>query len=210
MSNSKQNDIVIDFIDPLFAVVLHISFVDLKATHWFSDFRLIFIEPYSFHLMTLILVYLTMVLSWIGYHRSIKNNPINVEKTWGRCRFGLDIVLLIFYFILVASYENFRRELWVLFAIFVIFVFWDQAKRKEIPETSLDSTARRGVTVLWGFVFLCLAILSIWTSVDGSHSCKDWFILTAAILSTIFYRWHKERLGWRPLLLKLGYPKAHV
>jgi hypothetical protein len=208
MSNDKQNGIVIDFIDPLFAVVLHISFVEMMPTPWFSDFRLVFRDPYSFQLMTLGLAYFVIVSSWVGYHQSIKKNPIDVEKGWGQCRFGLDIVLLIAYFVLVVSYENFRRELWILVVVFLVFVLWDQSKRKEVPETSEDSSARRGVTVLWFLVFLALALLAGLHPGAAYHDCRDRFILVGAILATGFYRWHKGRLGWKPLLLILGYPKA--
>ena len=211
MGNDNQSGIVIDFIDPLFAVVLHISFVEMMFHKpWFTDLHLVIREPYFFHLVTLGLAYFTIVSSWIGYHQSIKKAPINVEKGWGQIRFALDIVLLIGYFFLVASSENFQRELWILVVIFFAFVLWDQSKRKEVPETSQDSSARRGVTVLWFFVFLGLALLSGLHPVSESHTCQDWFTLGAAIVATLLYRWHKGRLGWKRLLLVLGYPKAHA
>jgi hypothetical protein len=80
MGNGKQGDIVIDFIDPLFAVVLHISFVEIMTKPWFSEIRLVIHSPYLFHLGTLILAYTTIINSWIGYHQSIKKNPINVDS----------------------------------------------------------------------------------------------------------------------------------
>lgn len=214
VGNGKQDTIVIDFIDPLFAVVLHISFVEVMLKPWFSDFRLIFQEPSLFQVGTLLLAYITIVNSWIGYHQSIKTSPIDVRQFWGRCRFLLDIVLVIFYFVLVTSYENFQRELWVLVVIFLIFVLWDQCKRAEKNDTSEDSSARRGVTVVWFFVFLfflglervvfkvpCLVVLRSWV---------EQFILFAAIASSIVYRFHKGHLQPKGLLVFLGIHASHA
>jgi hypothetical protein len=66
MGNGKQGDIVIDFIDPLFAVVLHISFVEIMTKPWFSEIRLVIHSPYLFHLGTLILAYTTIIIVTVG------------------------------------------------------------------------------------------------------------------------------------------------
>jgi len=208
-----KNAIVIDFIDPLFAVVLHISFAEVLHKPWFLNFHMIFQQPYLFQLGTLFLAYLTIINSWIGYHQSIKKKPIDVENFWGRVRFGLDIVLLIFYFILVASYEDFHRELWVLAVVFLIFVLWDQAKRAETSDNSEDSSARRGVTVFWFGVFLLFFVG--YKVISGSPCFVGllyWIepsILVAAIISSFFYRLHKSYLQPRSFLVFLGIHKTH-
>jgi len=209
MSNGKPGGIVIDFIDPLFAVVFHISFVEMMSKPWFSDFRLIFHRPYFFQLGTLFLAYVTIVNSWIGYHQSIQTKPIDVKNPWGMGRFVLDILLLISYFVLVASYENFRRELWILVVVFLIFILWDQAKRAETLDTSEESSARRGVTVVWFFVFLLFLIIYILPPLSELRPCLDGFILFAAIISNILYRVHKSYPKPKGLLLRLGIHKAH-
>jgi len=213
VANDGQDAIVIDFIDPLFAVVFHISFVEVLHKPWFLDFHMIFQHPYLFQLGTLFLAYLTIINSWIGYHQSIKKKPINVEKFWGRVRFGLDIVLLIFYFILVVSYEDFHRELWVLAVIFLIFILWDQSKRAETSDNSEDSSARRGVTVFWFGVFILFLVVN--SIVSGSPcfaGLRYWIepsILVGAIVSSFFYRLHKSYLQPRGLLVFLGIHKIH-
>src|SRR6266404_2379039 len=143
-------------------------------------------EPY-FQISTLFLAYLTIILSWIGYHRSIKKSPIGLERIWGWGRFFADILLLIAYFVLVVSYNNFRRELLLLVLIFFLFFVWDQFKRRERPETE-DSRARRGVTVLWFFAFLVLALFYCLHPPAESRACEDWIILLAAVLGTLLYR----------------------
>jgi hypothetical protein len=211
IDKGKEKDkekIAIDFIDPLFAVVLHISFVEIKEQHWFLNFWCIFQKEYFFEFITIILAYFTIVTSWVGYHRSIKENPISVKNPWGRGRFYTDIMLLIAYFVLVVSFSNFRRELWVLVVIFLLFFLWDQFKRKERGETE-ESRARRGVTVFWFFIFLLFALFYTFHPPSVRNECEDWLILLAALLATILYRAHKEHLVWKPLLLVLGFPKSN-
>lgn len=216
MANGEDNlkSIVINFIDPLFSVVLSMSFAQIFDKEWFKDSRLILNEPTKFEVATLILGYLTVIMSWVGYHRSIKATPINVDTKSGRWRFGIDIILLIAYFVLLVSYSNFRRELWLLMFINLIFIPWDLLKRRESlnykhPETT-DSAHRRGVTVFWFIVFLLLALYYHFSPPDTPYECKDWLVLIAAIAGTVLYRFHKHSLWFRPLLDILGRPKANA
>jgi hypothetical protein len=208
MSDAKTDGIVIDFIDPLFAVVLHISFVErVMREPWYTNLNVIFEAPHLFQAGTLFLAYVTIVNSWIGYHQSIKKSPIDVNKNWGMFRFALDIVLLFFYAVLVTNYDHFRRELFVLVIIFFIFFLWDQAKAAETG-TSLDSSARRGVTFVWLLVFLFFfgiySVVICIPCLSNLRSSLGPIILVAAITSNFLYRLHKGYLKPRRLLLFLG------
>lgn len=214
---NHENKIAIDFIDPLFAVVLNVSFAQIYTQGWFLDVGLIFHDPNNFYVVTLILGYLTVILSWIGYHRSIKTRWISVQSVPGRWRFALDVLLLISYFVLLVSYENFRRELWLLAIIFLLFIVWDVFKCLEWPDGKesdidkrRDSIGRRGVTVIWFLFFLLLAIFHKIHPPATLHSCEDWIILLAAILGTYLYRLHKEKLWWKGLLLRLAFSRTDV
>ncbi len=210
MKHDKDTKIAIDFIDPLFAVVLHISFVQIyEHEQWFWQPRMIFQEPHLFHVSTLALGYLTVILSWIGYHVSMKTCWIDVERPSGRWRFFFDVLLLFAYFVLLVSYQYVRRELWVLAFIFLVFVLWDRAKRIEWQEETTSasaedkakSAARRGVTLLWFFVFFLFALSYQLLAPTPSFPCFHWLILTAAILGTILYRFHKDKLWWKDRVL---------
>ncbi len=210
MANGDDNQqrIVINFIDPLFSVVLSMSFAQVYAeAAWFKNFWLIWKEPHFFEVATLVLIgYLTVILSWVGYHRSIKSSPINVDAFWGRWRFGLDIVLLISYFVLLVSYVDFHRELWTLASVYFLFFVWDQMKRLETlgsgKKEAMKSAQRRGVTVLWFFLFLALALLYQFCPVEW-----PWAAFGAALLGTILYRLQKEKLWPKSLLISLAYPR---
>jgi hypothetical protein len=57
-------------------------------------------------MLTLGIVYLTVVLSWVGYHRSISKYPYN-QSLWSRVRLGLDIFILVLYaYLAFAAHET--------------------------------------------------------------------------------------------------------
>jgi len=215
-ATDRDNRTAIDFIDPLFAVVLNVSFAQVYLEPWFRDFRRVFTEPYLFYCLTLVLGYLTVIFSWVGYHRSIRTKWIDVERGPGRRRFFYDILLLIAYFVLLVSYDNFRRELVVLAVINLLFVIWDYYKQQEWPEVAepdpskrLNSAARRGITVFWFAVFSILAAIYFFFPPSGRFCAEDWVVLALAILFTVLYRLHKEHPAAKGLMLHLCYPRAH-
>jgi hypothetical protein len=77
---------VADFIDPLFAIALHIGLAEgLIKEQWFHDWSWP-IGNAAFNFFVFLLGFLTIVLSWVGYHVSIRANPIR-----GYMRFVFDI-----------------------------------------------------------------------------------------------------------------------
>ena len=192
---------MIDFIDPLFAVVLNVSFAQIMQEKWFFNFCLIYRHPTGFQVATLLFVgYLSVVLSWVGYHRSIINAPISVETLAGLFRFILDVGLLLLYLILLTGFKSPRRQVWCLACIYLGYFVWDQLKRKERPEA--DSPERRGVTVFWLLFFMLVAV----TYEVVRPGETNWVVLGLMFVGTILYRAHKTAL-WFPGVLKiLGYP----
>lgn len=202
MAERDADRIAIDFIDPLFAVVLSISFGQILDEKWFNNFRLIFSRQYGFEVATLLLLgYGTVTLSWIGYHQSIAKAQIKATGQWGFWRFIFDILLLIAYFVLLVSFENFFRVLWTLFVIFLLYVPWDQFKRLEHPQ--LDCAERRGVTVFWLAIFLLLALL--YTVLPAVQEYRILFLI-ACFSALVVYRQHKKHPWPKRCLRKLGYP----
>ncbi len=206
MTQENENRIAIDFIDPLFAVVLNVSFAQVMQECWFRDFSQIFLAPYNFEVATLVFLgYVTVILSWVGYHRSINKAPLTVGHAPGFARFILDIALLIAYFVLLVSYKNFDRQLWTLVAIFVLFVAWDHCKRWEWLDR--DKPHRRGITVLWLMVFFLIASSYRFFSVVGD---AKWLVLAACLAGTILYRVHKDHPWPMRALEFLGWPNRNV
>lgn len=212
-ASGDYDRIGVDFIDPLFAVALSLNFEELKKEPWFTDWSLIVHSPHNFVFLTLVLGWATVILSWVGYHRSIKTNPIRVRTLAGWWRFIFDVLLLIFYFVLLVSYADFKRELRVLAVVFFLFILWDIFKKVEHPRTEYGAddaawkkaTRQRGVTVVWFFFFFGLAIFYGLHPPRSPYECEDWLVLVSALAGTIFYRVHKVKLWWPDVLNFLGY-----
>jgi Ca2+/Na+ antiporter len=120
----------IDFIDPLFAVAIHIGFVEaLLKQDWLHDRvfpqQLIDLANVAMFIAALSV----LVASWVGYHESI-----NVLAIKGNGRFVLDIVLLILYILLLLYFEKpWYIAVWMVL-IFMVYCWWDYLKTREYPQ----------------------------------------------------------------------------
>ncbi len=222
----KNGHIAIDFIDPLFATVISLSFSHIMMQPWFSASYLFgyFQSPWllfsglstraKLQLGGVLLAYLTVVTSWVGYHVSIKRSPIDVETRAGFFRFVLDIVLLALYWLLLVNFQSLTFQLYLLVLIFFTFIPWDQLKAREYKsQDNVDSQRRRGVTTFWLLVFLLIYILYFSgvsfpaTVVRLSVGWRDAIFLAAAAVSLILYRFHKNKLVGGRLLDLLSFHK---
>lgn len=185
----QNGKIAIDFIDPLFAVVMHISFTRImEETDNLANLSLL--SPLQIGII--FLGYITLIWSWVGYHLSIRNKPIKLETKAGQGRFVFDVILLICYWILVVSFDDLSRAIWFLAIIYWIFVVWDQLKWSEhenATTSSREQSTRYGVSTFWALVFTLIALIN--------HFCpriNDWAFLAIAIIATVLYRLHKYYL----------------
>ena len=117
----------IDFIDPLFAVAIHIAFADGLMTEKWLEERRIPTQPDEIANVFLFAVGIaTLVASWLGYHQSILQRPIV-----GNARFVWDVILLILYILLLLYFKSPIAVCVFMFSIFAVYVFWDYCKTVE-------------------------------------------------------------------------------
>lgn len=193
----------VDFIDPLFAVVLHIGFThSVMVEPWYKDSAKLFSAETIFEVLTLFLGFLVVVQSWVGYHESIKHKPIKSPA-----RFHIDIWLLTTYLLLILKFKSFGVALALLVVIFALFVWWDKFKAREYSEDSKGIQSRQ-VTVFWLSVFVL--VFAVYLAVDGfvpeSIRFLKWAFLIAAFGANLIYRGHKRGLWWPTLLAKIPAP----
>lgn len=215
MSTRRVDDhISVDFIDPLFAVALGLNFEELGKEPWFCHIGAALGAPDTrFIVATILLGYATVILSWVGYHLSVKRNPIRLSELSGWGRFILDVILLIVYFLLLVRYHDFGSEICLLAWIYLIFIVWDVLKMLEHPRAGYESdedawrrsVAQRGVTVFWFLVFAGLASFYRFHPPRDRFSYEDWFVWSGAAISTVLYRIHKVKRWCERILCILGY-----
>ncbi len=183
---SQGKGYYIDFIDPLFAVVLHISFTHVVMEQpWFQDLWVLLSRDALFGFLSLFLGYALIVQSWVGYHQSIAEKPIR-----GRGRFFIDIFLLTAYLLLLLKFQDFNLALVLLTLIFFLFVLWDKFKTREYGEEA-EAKLRRKVTMFWFYCYLGLYLANL------AMPSWEWVFLVLAICGVWAYRSHKGRLWWR-------------
>lgn len=203
----------IDFIDPLFAVAVHIGIVEgLLQEGWFGNWRAPTLEE-SVNILFFFLGFVVLALSWVGYHVSISQNEIKSDA-----RFILDIVLLIFYIFLLVTYQDIGVFMGFMFGTFIVYVLWDYYKTREhvdkyyerrdsskldfctyfrdcntvlFKRSSESRVIRQSVTVFWAYVFFAIFLWS-WTSIT-EHIWFEGTLLIVSASAIVLYRVEKTK-----------------
>jgi hypothetical protein len=74
------------------------------------------------------LALLNLILSWFGYHASIRFRPLNYNRGVGLVRFTIDVLLVIIYGIALVKFMSFPVVLTIFVIVYVIFFLWDILK----------------------------------------------------------------------------------
>jgi hypothetical protein len=187
----RQGAYNIDFIDPLFAVVLHIGVVHALLDKHLHEY---FFDDYSHDRITLramtllFLGFLNVIFSWHGYHRSILEKPIR-----GGLRFYLDIVCLAIYLYIILMFCNGPFVAWLFVLQYFSYYLWDIAKDREW-NFKPNARAAGAVTARWGVSFLLIALAWQFAPV-----AKEWktplesLYIALLYLCTLGYRIHKAK-----------------
>jgi hypothetical protein len=181
----------IDFIDPLFAVAIHIGFVESLLKEAWLEHRAAPTEWGDIaNLLMFVAAFLTIVASWIGYHKSISNKPII-----GQMRFLLDILLLAFYIFLFLYFKHPLAVSIILTIIYTLYIAWDFYKTKEYPLHYYASARPPN-----GFVYLARC-LAEWL-LPGKHSALQseavtagWTIFFAILIPYAFFPTATSEVG---------------
>ena len=150
----------VTFIDLLFAVVISLGLTQIMARPWFKSMADGTASGIAFEILVILLGYLTLILSWWGYHRSVKGRRYP-EGLLGGAIFAVDILIVVGYWLLLVKFESFCVVLSVLLAIYVMYVVWDLLWwLKDRPKTDPKPRRRCAVTILWDValrdIFYCL------------------------------------------------------
>ena len=200
----------VTFIDVLFAVVISLGLAKIMTLPWFK------FEPEStfldivFEILVILMGYSTLLLSWWGYHRSIRRRKIP-NGAVGKGIFVVDIIILVGYWLLLVMFERFLVVLCVLLAIYVMYVFWDLLWwLKQRPESDPEQWRRRAVTILWTALLGAISVTYILLNRCGSPPAPvDWIFVVLAHSVNILYRIHKEHLFPELLLDLLVLKRRH-
>lgn len=186
-------------VDPLseaFVRLIDIMFA-LTITQGFVIYRDFIANPaFSMETVTLILVYATIIFSWIGYHTSISRYPYN-KSAWSRARLALDITILVLYTHLVFSVQDLQKVLLGLAAVFFFYVINGMARIREWHD--------RKVSKPWLSFIFASAFLFEWYLL-GSYPVTyspypPWILVFVGMALLGGYRIVRAKLGYPPLVV---------
>lgn len=140
----------------------------------------------AFSTYTLLASYVSVVLSWIGYHRSIQLYPH--RGTIGTFRFILDLTILFGYLVLVYFYETFAVIVATYPLLFLAYLLWGCLKMWEH-----DLWKKQWVRYILRFPSLVVSviILALWhvdIRLEWPYPGWDFLYLFLLVLCIVWYR----------------------
>ena len=205
-ANGRDPGASVTFIDVLFAVVMTLGLPQVMTQPWFKSASWSAAPTIVFEMLVILLGYLTLLLSWWGYHKSIHGKGIYET---GSPLFAVDILILVCYWLLLVKFESFLFVLCVLTTVYILYVCWDGLRSRPDPETCLgqQQQRRRGVTVLWALILgIILGVYAALGLGGFLYTPVDWAFVIMAHMVNFLYRWHKGHPspGWLLDHLVLG------
>lgn len=194
-TQKRISDRLVGLIDIVFAVVVGTSIAAIFANNSLQEWPSIN-EAITLPNMSLLVAYFAIVLSWVGYHRMIELNPYSLDR-WGYIRFGMDVVIVFMYTVLIYSRENFSFFLSVFPMIFLLYAFGGMVRAKEYGE---EVSWPKGSFMFMGLFAMNWIIYSVWRSLVSEINLESnpipWIIWFLTLGYLFCYRWEREKKGF--------------
>lgn len=195
-TQKRISDRLVDLIDIVFAVVVGTSIAAIFANNSLREWPSLS-EVITLPNMSLLVAYIAVVLSWVGYHRMIELNPYMLNR-WGYIRFGIDILIVFTYTVLIYSQENFSIFLFVFPIVFLLYACGGTVRTKEYGKVSWPKGS-----IMYMVLFLVNWIVYfVWSSLVPDHMILEfipmtWIIWFLTLLYLFAYRWQRAKKGFR-------------
>lgn len=181
-------------VDIIFGVILAQGFVIYRNS--------IVAPSLSVSNLSLLLVYATVLLSWIGYHRSVNAFPYNATSV-SKIRLLFDILILVLYSYLVLAAENISMVLLGLFLVSLLYMVTGlirilEWKDRKVSRLRLSGLLTVGYLAEW--LFSPAGLFSSWSVPLIGEETLSWFLVVLALVLLIAYRWIRGRRGYPPIV----------
>jgi len=187
---------LLDLIDILFGVVVGLNFALIFNNNPIVSLPT-FSEVMTLPNISLLVAYIAIILSWVGYHQMMEFNSF-ILNYWGYIRFSNDILIVFVYSVLIYSIKNFTLFLTVFPIIFLLYAFGGIVRDKEY-----------GCKVSWskGSVLFAIAgfvILAIWLLIEpltSEYSFLNanpfaWLLVFVTLAYNLYYRHERAKKGF--------------
>lgn len=200
-----------DFMRRFFAVAISVGVgYVLSRMKWVTEGSAPDLDEIR-HLFVLLTALYATILSWDGYLLSIRSKPL-----FSTIRFGIDVLLVFTYMLMIMTSANETFWLLILAVIFVLYVSWDFLTVREhydkyIVGESVDrrATISQTIAVYFGGLFgplrysrgpvitliWCAYVVGLAAIVLNHGSYNVYLAGTFAIVGLTLYRADKTRSG---------------
>ncbi len=165
-------------VDIIFGVIIAQGFI------LFRD-RIVAVEV-SIGTGSLLLVYVTILHSWLGYHKSVKAYAYN-RTAWSRFRLAFDIFILLLYAYLLFVALDLHKVLLGLAAVFVLYALAGIVRRVEWRDSKVAKP--------WLAVGIAFVFVGLWSAAVRFPQYDIWWLLIAFVL-LFSYRIVRPLLGY--------------
>jgi hypothetical protein len=183
------------------AAIIAFSFELVKDT--FIPFELVKTFSDKVNFLTVLFVWGFLISGWLGYTKSISDKPHKAGHV-GNLRFVIELIISFFmlYLFIIAEKSRFDNYfgsafVWVIPAIFLLFVFWDLLKYKEYRSDDEGSNKNLQNRMLYT-VYILVALLiqdffynlfigkiTIEVAFD-KNTTTLWFLISSSVIIAIY------------------------
>lgn len=187
---------LVDLIDIVFGVVLAINFGMLFANNPFEK-SITLEQIITLPNLSLIVAYIAIILSWVGYHQMIEYNPYILNR-WGYIRFSCDVVIVFFYTVLMYSVKNTFLYLTAFAIIFLLYAVGGSVRNKEYRHKVSWSRGSLEYTLFFSLTLLAWYVLEsakpVYPILDNVPT--SWILILVVLFLNLDYRYRRTKKGF--------------
>jgi len=200
-SRNAVSNRLVDLIDILFGVVVAVNFAVLLGNSPFNSVPAIE-QIITLPNLSILVAYVAIILSWLGYHQMIENNPYVLLNPWGYARFSIDVVIVFMYTVLMYSINITPLYLGSFAIVFLFYAIGGMVRNKEYD---MEVSWPRGSLKYAALFVAVTAIWLLWELVAVQYFRIDIIpkVLISAILVfvalalNLLYRYERAKKGFK-------------
>jgi hypothetical protein len=195
-TQKRVSNRLVDLIDVVFGVVVAINFGMLFSSNPFGK-TLTLEQVLSLPNFSLVVAYIAIILSWVGYHQMIEYNPYILNR-WGYFRFSFDVMIVFMYTVLMYSVKETTLYLLVYPMIFLLYAIGGATRDKEYARKVSWSIGSIEYTLFFSFSLLFWVM---WEFLRTLYSKLDmipmaWILVIVALILNLHYRYKRAKKGF--------------
>jgi hypothetical protein len=191
---------LVDLIDVLFGVVVAVNFAMLLGSNALENLPK-FEQVITVPNLSILVAYVAIILSWVGYHQMIEKNPYVLNR-WGYMRFSLDVIIVFMYTVTMYSIKITPVYLASFVIIFVLYLVGGLTRNEEYKKRVSWS---RGILKFTALFSLVLTGWFVWAILSANYPQLNvvptmWIsaILVLAVLAlNLRYRYERAMKGYK-------------